>query len=149
MGASFDDAMRAFSAKVCESSSAGSIFSASFGGGCAVEGEEEEEEASAKGFAFGWGPVEKGLLAAEPGAEKGFAFWVDADVEGLTPKRDSPMLVCLGLGSSAAGGAGFSFVEALVWVASWFWASLEMRVVLMPRTEPSFLRHAFCLQANI
>lgn len=57
----------------------------------------------AKGLAAGLELVEKGLAAAEPGAENGLAFWLA--LEGCTPKSDSPMLVCLGLGSSASGGA--------------------------------------------
>ena len=91
-------AMRAFSAKVWASSS---TFSTAFAG------MDWDWGAGAKGFAAGLLlDVEKGFAAAaepEPGDEKGLAFWLVW--EGFTPKRDSPMLVCLGLGSSAGCGA--------------------------------------------
>jgi hypothetical protein len=89
--------MRALSAKIWASASTGLSFSASFSG---MDG--EEEAADAKGFAAGLLFVENGFEAAEPGDEKGLAFWLL--LEGCTPKSDSPMLDCLGLVSSAGGG---------------------------------------------
>ena len=126
-------AMRAFSAKVAERSAAGWVFSASWAGA---------EGVVANGFEAGLVPVENGFAAAEPGAEKGLAFWLV--LEGCTPKRDSPMLVCLGLGSSAGGGACSD--DCFFWAASW--AASEMRVDLIPRMDPAFLRQAFCLHAK-
>jgi hypothetical protein len=121
--------MRAFSAKVFVRSE---TVSATFAG---TDWEGPEVVAGAKGFAAGLLDVEKGFEGAELGAEKGFAFWLLC--EGFTPNSDSPMLVCLGLGSSAGGDAcSEEFLS---------WSTFEMRVVLIPRTEPSFLRQAFCL----
>jgi hypothetical protein len=131
-------AMRAFSAKVWES------FSSSTGCCCcSCLAGAGEAAAGAKGFAAaGWLEVEKGLPEE---AENGFAFWFD--FEGCTPKRDSPMLVCgFGLGASSAGGAG-----VLAWdlvEVDFSWSTFEIRVVLMPRTEPSFLRQALFLHPN-
>lgn len=96
LGASLEVAMRAFSAKVWERSSTGCSFSASLAG---TEG-WEDAAAGAKGFAAGLLVVEKGF---PPDNAKGFAFWLLWD--GFTPKSDSPMLACLGLGSSAGGDA--------------------------------------------
>ena len=121
--------MRALSAKVCESFSSSTTCCCSFLAG------------AAKGFApaAGWAEVEKGF-------EKGFAVWLD--FEGWTPKRDSPMLVCcLSVGSSAGGAWGLVSVVVAPAAADPS-STFEMRVVLRLRTEPSFLRQAFCLHPN-
>lgn len=94
-------AMRALEAKVSESCSTGCSFSASLGGTADVA-DADAEGAGANGFAEGLLPVEKGFAVEDPGLEKGFAFWLP--LGGCTPNNDSPMLVCLGLVSSAGGG---------------------------------------------
>jgi hypothetical protein len=81
--------MRAFEAKVSERDGAGCV-----GAGEGAAGEEAGAEE--KGFAGrdDAAPVEKGLIDAE------------AEVGGLTPKRDSPKLVF------GAAGAGVSFGDS-------------------------------------
>lgn len=120
--------MRAFEAKVSERDGAGCV-----GAGEGAAGEEAGAEE--KGFAGrdDAAPVEKGLIDAE------------AEVGGLTPKRDSPKLVF------GAAGAGVSFGVSSCWDCLGFSDSTgmaEARIALKALTLPAFLLHAFLLHAH-
>ena len=89
--------------------------------------------------------VEKGFTPAAEDVEKGFANGLAAVEDALgvvTPKSDSPMLVC---GFFSFCGAGASCVLGIVFPS----CPLVSLVALIPLILPSFLRQVFRLQLKI
>ena len=130
--------MRAFEAKLSDRDAVWAAVegAAGEGAGEVEKGFEVEVEVEVeKGFAGrpAVAPVEKGFTGAE------------AEAAALTPNNDSPSMGCGAAAGSLSLGVSFCFD----WCAFSFSAgTFEARIALKPLTLPSFLLHAFLLQAQ-